>query len=76
MFTPESGIYKLYSYFGSEESVLEFDNVSYSGIKSFYNKKYANILKQIILSFGIKFVHIHHMLDHYFDIVDVCKRRM
>ncbi|MFR5708255.1 glycosyltransferase [Faecalitalea cylindroides] len=74
VFTPESGIYKLYSYFGSEESVLEFDNVSYSGIKSFYNKKYANILKQIILSFGIKFVHIHHMLDHYFDIVDVCKK--
>lgn len=73
VFTPEQGIYKLYSYFGDEESVLEFGDIDYKIIKSYYNKEYANLIKQIILGFGIKFVHVHHMIDHYFDIVDICK---
>ena len=73
VFAPEQGIYKLYSYFEGEESVLEFGDIDYKLIKSYYNKEYANLLKHIILGLGIKFVHVHHMIDHYFDIVDVCK---
>ena len=63
----------MYSYFGDQESILDFSDIRSTEIKTYYNKKYAKVLKSILFGLGISFVHVHHMIDHYFDIVDLCK---
>lgn len=73
VFVPEDGIYRLYSYFGDQESILDFSDIRSTEIKTYYNKEYAKVLKSILFGLGISFVHVHHMIDHYFDIVDLCK---
>lgn len=38
-----------------------------------YSNGYAKILQDVLFKYKICFVHVHHMYQHYFDIIDVCK---
>ena len=68
---PESNEYKLYSYFGDEQEIITFPPVSSANIVPRYNNQYRQMIEKIISAFNISFIHIHHMIGHYFDIADV-----
>ncbi|MBE6161601.1 MAG: glycosyltransferase [Firmicutes bacterium] len=70
---PSNGIYKLYSYFEDSEKVINLKAIDNSGILSYYNNSYKKMLEDVIEGFRINTIHIHHMISHYFDIIDVAK---
>lgn len=74
--TPEDGVFKLYSYWRDGEDVLIFPGIASSYSKyNFYNDEYKEMLENIVSSFDIHGVHIHHLKDQYFDIIDVIKEK-
>ena len=70
---PENGIYKLRSYFKNSEKELFFDGISSTNIIPLYNNKYKKMIEDIVTAFRIDTIHIHHMIGHCFDIIDVAK---
>ena len=40
-----------------------------------YDKEYKEMLERIIDDFNIDFVHIHHLIGHHYDIIDVLKEK-
>lgn len=72
---PIDGIFKLFSYFEKEEKELKFDAIDNYNMFGFYNRQYRKMLERIIDGFRIDTIHIHHMMHHYFDIIDVARER-
>jgi len=73
---PYNGTYRLYSYWRTGEELIDIntDNLnSYSN--SLFDSRYAKMINNIINIFKIDFIHIHHLLGHYFDIIDIIKER-
>ncbi len=69
--TPESGGYKLYSFFDEHKETI-FMNCPTSNTKvPFYNKEYKKMLEYLVDSLNICLIHVHHLIGHYFDIKDV-----
>jgi len=75
VFTYEDGIYKLYSYLDNNEFVVKFGSVLNFKKFEFYNEQYKNILNNIITTYKINLIHIHHMKNHYFDIINLIKEK-
>lgn len=73
VFAPEDGIYKLYSYYKNTETEISFPGVINFHDLRFYNSDYKKMLENIIDTFNINLIHIHHTKDHYFDIANVIK---
>lgn len=73
VFYPENGIYKVYSFFDDEERILDLGGVSSTSRFGYYNNDYKKIIDHVITGLNISVVHIHHMMGHYFDVIDVCK---
>lgn len=73
VFTYEDGIYKLYSYFGNNELIIKFEGILNLKKYEFYNEQYKSILENIIDTYKINLIHIHHMKNHYFDIINLIK---
>lgn len=71
---PSGGIYKVFSFFKDSEKVLKLGSINNSGIISYYNADYRKMLEKVILGFRINTIHVHHMINHYFDIIDVAKK--
>jgi GT2 family glycosyltransferase/glycosyltransferase involved in cell wall biosynthesis len=71
---PEDNVYKLYSYWTDSESEIKFAKSINFKEYGFYNEDYAKRLDQIVSDYSIDIVHIHHMIGHYFDIVNVIKK--
>ena len=72
---PEDGIYKLYTYWENSESVISFPgNLEFHELR-YYNSKYKKMVEEIIDIYNISIIHIHHLIGHYFDIVDILKER-
>lgn len=72
---PENGIYKLCSYFENIEEIMYFPGIYNSSTTNLYNQKYKDMLFSIVDGLNIGLIHIHHMIGHYFDIIDVAKER-
>lgn len=73
---PEGGLYKIYSYFKTGEEELKFDGIMNNvGIANLYSKEYESMVEKIVDGLDIDVVHVHHMIGHYFDILDVAKSR-
>lgn len=74
IFTPENGVYKVYSYFENTESEVVLPSI-FEGMTElhFYNSEYKKMLEKVIKLYKISFVHIHHTIGHFFDFVDVFK---
>lgn len=71
----DNGMYKLYSYFEDKEDILNlkaFD--AYEAIPRF-NIEYKQMVSDIVDGFGIDYIHVHHMIHHYFDIGDIIKEK-
>lgn len=76
IFTPEDGFYKVYSYFKDSEATITYAGTSIDmTVMNYYNSEYRRLLEQIIDNYKISFVHIHHMIGHYFDLVNVLKEK-
>lgn len=72
---PAGNNYLLKSYFGDEmvATAIPFEHNSYCDYNR-YNRDYGMMIDSIIRAFAIDVVHIHHMIGHYFDIVDVANK--
>lgn len=75
IFAPEDGIYKLYSYYKNTETEIKFSSVTEFHDLRFYNREYKKLLEDIIDTFHISLIHIHHLKDHYFDIANIIKEK-
>ncbi len=71
---PQPENYVLKSYFEDYEDEILLKNVNRISEFSKYNNKYKEMLEDIVLAMNIDFVHIQHMIGHFFDIVDVCEK--
>lgn len=72
---PVDGIFKLFSYFEETEKEVKFDAVDNYNMFGFYNRDYKKMIEKIVDGFRIDTIHIHHMLYHFFDVIDVAKER-
>ncbi|WP_455682823.1 glycosyltransferase [Thomasclavelia sp.] len=73
---PEGSLYKVCSYFKTDKEELKFDGILNNvGIANLYSKEYKDMVEKIIDGLDIDVVHVHHMIGHYFDIIDVAKSR-
>lgn len=68
---PSDGGYVLYSYFGEQTNRIYFPGID--GVTKFnrYHVNYKKMIEDIVLAFSIETIHIHHMIGHYFDVIDV-----
>lgn len=71
---PNEGGYILQSYFGNDENKIYFPVIDKIFKINRYNEKYKKMIEDIILAFSIDSVHVHHMIGHYFDIIEICKK--
>ena len=71
----ENGLYKLTSFYKNSESVINIGNQLNCNRYYFYNNAYEEMINKIIDDYGIDMIHIHHMMYHYFNIVDVIEKR-
>ncbi len=72
---PSNGIYKLHSYFEDSEKEVKFDFVDSYSMTSKYNAKYKKMIESIVDGFRIDTIHVHHLIGHYMDVVDVAKEK-
>lgn len=72
---PMDGIYKLTSYFESSKKVTKFPAVDSCNLYGFYNQQYRKMIENIVDGFRIDTIHVHHMIGHFFDIIDVAKEK-
>lgn len=72
---PSDGIYKLYSFFEDSEKITKFDAIDSYNITPKYNRNYKKMIENIVDAFRIDLVHIHHMIGHYFDIIDILEEK-
>ena len=70
---PIDNTYRLTSYWTNSESVLNFPHFYDSRTYQFYNNDYKKMVNDIVQDFAIDCVHIHHMKNHYFDLIDIIK---
>ena len=78
VFAPSNGneVHRLWCYWeNGEESIDIYSIVSQCYSNRFFDLEYSRIFKKIIEIFNIDIVHIHHMIGHFFDIVDVLKAK-
>ena len=71
---PKDGGYILYSYFKNSQNKIYFPYIDEMAKFNRYNEKYKKMLEDIILAFAIDVVHVHHMISHYFDVVDLANK--
>ena len=70
-----NGIYKLTSYFENEEKTIKFPAIDNYSLFGFYNKEYRKMIENIVEGFRIDTIHIHHMIGHFFDVIDVANEK-
>lgn len=73
----EDGIYKVYSYWSDieEPTSVQFHSIENFSLNNIYNQKYAEMFEKILTIYNISLVHIHHLIDHYFDAIDISKNK-
>ena len=71
---PKDCGYVLSSYFNGEENKIYLQSVEKMTKFDFYNEQYKKMLEDIIVGFSIDTIHIHHMISHYFDIIDLANK--
>ncbi|MGN1352723.1 MAG: glycosyltransferase, partial [Bacilli bacterium] len=68
------GSYKLYSCFENHECVTTLKSISKTAVLPIYNAEYKEMVSNIVEILGISYIHIHHMMNHYFDLIDIKKK--
>lgn len=73
---PEGHTYKVYSFFQNSwvNSAVYGRPILIESI-GLRSSDYGRMLASVINDFKISFVHIHHMLGHFFNVIDVCDEK-
>ena len=81
----ENGMYKVRSFFKDYEIVTGVYRKPICITRSreatdlapdeLFSSEYAKMFSEVLEKYQISFVHIHHMLGHYFDIIEICKTK-
>jgi len=75
--TPHKNIYRLYSYWKNGEELIDiYSSVHQNCTNKYFNTEYEKIIIDIIDCFNIDIVHIHHMLGHFFNIINVKRNKI
>lgn len=73
---PEGNHYKIHSYFDDSDLITAIYDRPYSVANfTIASNQYSRMLGEIIDTFGISLIHIHHVLYHYLNIPDICKEK-
>ena len=72
---PDFDNYVLYSVINGEEHKIILNKVFRYSDYAFYNSNYKKLLETIIDDFNISTIHVHHMQNHYFDVVSVAEEK-
>lgn len=68
----ENSNIKVSSYFKNTEFEIAYPlHLHDINITNGRNNEYKRVVKEIVNNYRISFVHIHHLLNHYFDLFDV-----
>ncbi len=72
---PGDRCYIVESFFGDEvlRTVLPVNIVSSMKFNR-YNREYGVMVENLVKAFGITSVHVHHMVNHFFDIATIIKK--
>lgn len=72
---PYGDSYNIKSFFENDDVTINLPyTVGFASKYSRYNSTYAAMIEDIIKSLRITNVHVHHMLGHFFDIVDISRK--
>jgi GT2 family glycosyltransferase len=70
----KNGNYCLSNYWINGEETIEIvSNIPQFYTNRLFNSDYSRFFKNLIESFNIDIIHIHHMIGHFFDIIDIAK---
>lgn len=70
----EYGMYKVHSFFKDTDVVTNvYSKPATIETVGLYNGTYKQMVEKILKDYKISFVHIHHMIGHFFDIARVAK---
>lgn len=75
VFYYRNGKYRVKSFFENSEAEMVIGSISSYEMAKTRNFQYKFILQKLFSLINIDFVHIHHMANHYFDLVDELKER-
>ena len=76
IFTLENGCYKVYSYFKNTEMEVKYPNYTINmTMNKTNNVEYISLFEQIINDYNISYVHIHHMIGHYWRLIDILNKK-
>lgn len=71
----KDGKYMIKSFFENSTADMVIGSVvSYENLRT-YNNQYRKILEKVFRVLNIDFVHVHHMLRHYFDLLDILEEK-
>ena len=74
--SPENGIYKVHSFFKDTDVITSvYEKPVIIEPVGLYNNIYKRMIEEIVQEYKISFVHIHHMIGHFFDVVHVLKEK-
>lgn len=71
----EKGKYRIRSFFEDSTSEIILGKISNYDSVELYNHEYKILMEKVFKIINVDFVHIHHMMHHYFDIVDLIKEK-
>lgn len=71
----DSAYLRLTAYLENEQIPFKFFVGDKSDFPRFYNKEIAKVMDNILSAFSINLVHVHHLFNLSFDIVEVAKER-
>lgn len=72
---PENGTYRLRSFFESSTSEIMLGEISNFGEVNLYNHEYKELIKKVFSIVNVDFIHVHHIMNHYFDLFDLIEER-
>lgn len=72
---PEKGKYRIRSFFEDSTSEIILGKISNYDSVELYNYEYRKLMEKVFKIINVDFVHIHHMMRHYFDIIDIIKEK-
>ena len=72
----ENGMYKIHSFFESTDVVTSIHEKPFIiEPVGLYSNTYKRMVEGIVKKYKISFIHIHHMVGHFFDIARVAKEQ-
>lgn len=67
----EDGVYKVKSFFETSEAEIYLGSTVSYDRANMYNEGYKALIEKLLRIIKVDLVHVHHMINHYFDLFEV-----